>query len=56
MAGPLGDPDLRRLRTAAQLLHRPRRRSARDLVRRLAGVQAQILSAAALLYEPEPRV
>jgi winged helix DNA-binding protein len=37
-----------RRRTAAQLLHRPRHRSAADLVRHLTGVQAQVLSAAGL--------
>ena len=36
------------MRTAAQHLHRPRRRSAVDLVRHLTGVQAQVLSAAGL--------
>jgi mono/diheme cytochrome c family protein len=45
---PAGDEELRRLRAAAQLLHRPRRRSAADLVRHLTGVQAQVLSAAGL--------
>jgi winged helix DNA-binding protein len=39
---------VRRLRTAAQHLHRPRRRSAADLVRHLTGVQAQVLPAAGL--------
>src|SRR5207244_11621557 len=38
----------RRRRVAAQLLHRPRRRSAVDVVRHLAGVQAQVRSAAGL--------
>jgi hypothetical protein len=33
---------------AAQLLHRPRRRSAHDLVQHLTGVQAQVLPSAAL--------
>jgi len=47
-AKPLGDDQVRRLRTAAQHLHRPRRCSAVDLVRHLAGVQAQVLSAAGL--------
>jgi hypothetical protein len=44
----LTDDDVLRLRTAAQYLHRPRRRSAADLVRHLTGVQAQVLSAAGL--------
>jgi hypothetical protein len=44
----LTDDRLRRLRVAAQHLHRPRRRSAVDVVRHLTGVQAQILSAAGL--------
>jgi len=44
------DDDLRRLRTAAQHLHRPRRRSAVDLVRHLTGVQAQSLPAARLAF------
>jgi hypothetical protein len=47
-ARPLTDDQMRRLRTAAQHLHRPRRSSAADLVRHLAGVQAQVLSAAGL--------
>src|ERR1700680_98514 len=47
-AKPLGDDQVRRLRTAAQHLHRPRPLSAVDLVRHLAGVQAQVLSAAGL--------
>jgi winged helix DNA-binding protein len=47
-AKPLGDDQVRRLRTAAQHLHRPRRCSALDLVRPLTGVQAQVLSAAGL--------
>jgi winged helix DNA-binding protein len=47
-AKPLTDDQVRRLRTAAQLLHRPRRRSPLDLVRHLTGVQAQVLSAAGL--------
>jgi hypothetical protein len=37
-----------RKRIAAQLLHRPRRRSPADLVRHLVGVQSQVLSAAGL--------
>ncbi len=45
---PLGDDEVRRRRTAAQQLHRPRRRSAADLVRHLTGVQAQVLSSAGL--------
>ena len=40
--------DVRRLRTAAQRLHRPRRSSATELVRHLTGVQAQVPSAAGL--------
>jgi hypothetical protein len=40
--------DVRRLRLAAQRLHRPGRSSATELVRHLTGVQAQVLSAAAL--------
>jgi winged helix DNA-binding protein len=47
---PLTDDQVRRLRTAAQLLHRPRRYSALDLVRHLTGVQAQVLSAAGLAF------
>src|SRR2546425_2047232 len=39
---------LRRARSAAQLLHRPRRMQAADVVRHLLGVQAQVLSAAGL--------
>ena len=42
------DDQLRRLRSAAQLLHRPKRLSALELVRHLAGVQAQVVSAATL--------
>jgi hypothetical protein len=42
------DDHIRRLRTAAQHLHRPRRRSVVDLVRHLTGIQAQVLSAAGL--------
>jgi len=41
---------VRRLRTAAQHLHRPQRRAVVDLVRHLTGVQAQVLSAAALAF------
>lgn len=44
----LSDDDVRRLRVAAQHLHRPRRRKILDLVRHLTGVQAQVLAAAAL--------
>jgi Winged helix DNA-binding domain len=44
----LSDGDVRRMRTAAQLLNRPRRRSPADLVRYLTGVQAQYLPAARL--------
>lgn len=44
----LTDDGVRRLRTAAQHLHRPRRLSAVDLIRHLAGVQAQQLPAAGL--------
>ena len=40
--------DVRRLRVAAQRLHRPDRSSASELVRHLTGVQSQVLSAAAL--------
>jgi winged helix DNA-binding protein len=47
-ARPLSDDAVRRLRTAAQHLHKPRRRSAVQLVRHLTGVQAQVLSAAGL--------
>jgi len=45
---PLTDDGVRRLRAAAQHLHRPRRLSAVDLIRHLTGVQAQVLSAAGL--------
>jgi hypothetical protein len=44
----LGDDDVRRLRSVAQHLDRPRHRSAAQLVRYLGGVQAQVLSAAGL--------
>jgi hypothetical protein len=44
----LSDQEILALRTAAQHLHRPRRRSTAELVRHLTGVQAQIPSAAAL--------
>ena len=40
--------DVRRLRTAAQRLHRPERSSAAELVRHLTGVQSQVVTAAAL--------
>jgi len=46
----LTDDDVRRRRSAAQLLHRPRRRSAADLVRHLTGIQAQSLPAARLAF------
>jgi hypothetical protein len=46
----LTDGEVRRRRTAAQHLHRPRRRSAVDLVRRLTGIQAQSLPAARLAF------
>ena len=45
---PLSDEGVRRLRVAAQHLHRPRRRSVVELVKHLTGVQAQVLSAAGL--------
>jgi winged helix DNA-binding protein len=44
----LTDEHVRRLRAAAQLLHRPKSRSVVELVRHLTGVQAQVLSAAGL--------
>jgi len=44
----LSDDDVRRMRTAAQLLHRPKHRPVVELVRHLTGVQAQVLSAAGL--------
>jgi Winged helix DNA-binding domain len=47
-SGALTDDEVRRMRLAAQHLHRPRRRSAADLVRHLGGVQAQVLSAAGM--------
>jgi len=47
-AATLTDEQVRRARTAAQLLHRPGRRSVADLVSHLTGVQAQVLSAASL--------
>jgi hypothetical protein len=45
---PLDDVSLRRLRVAAQLLGARRRRQPVELVRHLAGMQAQVLSAASL--------
>jgi DNA glycosylase AlkZ-like len=42
------DAQVRRARAAAQLLHRPGRRSVSDLVSHLTGVQAQVLPAASL--------
>jgi DNA glycosylase AlkZ-like len=47
-AAPLSDDPVRRLRVAAQHLHRPRRRSVVELVTHLCGVQAQVRSAAGL--------
>jgi hypothetical protein len=44
----LSDDRVRRMRTAAQLLHRPSRQSVVEVVRHLAGVQAQVVSAAGL--------
>jgi Winged helix DNA-binding domain len=44
--GALAEEALRRRRSAAQLLDRPRRRAPGDLVRHLTGVQAQVLPAA----------
>jgi winged helix DNA-binding protein len=44
----LDHDDVRRLRSAAQHLHRPHRRSAADLVGHLTGVQAQVFTAAGL--------
>src|SRR5438105_11368629 len=44
----LADDRLRRLRIAAQLLHRRRQLSVPDLVSHLGGVQAQVVSAAGL--------
>jgi len=46
----LTDDEVRLRRTAAQHLHRPRRRSAVDLVRHLTGIQAQSLPAARLAF------
>lgn len=46
MALELSEDHLRRARVASQHLHRPRRRSATEMVRHLLGVQAQIYSAA----------
>jgi hypothetical protein len=47
-SAPLTDEQVRRARIAAQLLHRPGRRSVADLVSHLTGVQAQVLPAASL--------
>src|SRR5947208_13859515 len=47
-AATLTDEQVHRARTAAQLLHRPGRRSVADLGCHLTGVQAQILPAASL--------
>jgi DNA glycosylase AlkZ-like len=47
-AATLTNQQVRRARTAAQLLHRPGRRSVADLVSYLTGVQAQVLPAASL--------
>jgi hypothetical protein len=44
----LTDEQVRRARTATQLLHRPGRRTVVDLVSHLTGVQAQVLAAASL--------
>jgi hypothetical protein len=44
----LSDEQMRRARIAAQLLHRPGRRTVVDLVSHLTGVQAQVLPAARL--------
>lgn len=44
----LSDDHVRRIRTAAQLLHRPSRLSPVEVVSHLTGVQAQVLSAAGL--------
>jgi hypothetical protein len=46
----LTDDEIRRRRIAAQHLHRPRRRSAVDLIRHLTGIQAQSLPAARLAF------
>jgi hypothetical protein len=46
----LTDDEVRRRRSAAQLLHRPKRRSAADLVRHLTGMQSQSLPAARLAF------
>jgi hypothetical protein len=45
MAIELSEDQLRRARVASQNLHRPRRRSATEMVRHLLGVQSQIYSA-----------
>src|SRR2546422_1256673 len=47
-AATLTDEQVRRARTAVQLLHQPGRRSVADLVCHLTGVQAQVLPAASL--------
>ncbi len=44
----LSDDRVRRMRSGAQLLHRPGRHSAVELVKHLTGVQAQVLSAVGL--------
>ncbi len=44
----LSDDRVRRMRTSAQLLDRPARRSVVEVVKHLTGVQAQVLSAAGL--------
>src|SRR2546428_2220130 len=44
----LGDDEVRRFRSTAQLLHRAGRRPPVELVRELTAVQAQVLSAAGL--------
>jgi hypothetical protein len=51
----VSDDRVRRIHTAAQLLHRPARRSVIDLVRHLTGVQAQVLSAAELAFRARTR-
>jgi hypothetical protein len=52
----LSDDRVRRLRTGAQLLHRPARRSVVALVKHLTGVQAQVLSAAGLALRARTKV
>ena len=44
----LSEAALRRVRLAAQLLHRPRPMAPVDVVRHLLGVQAQVLSSAGM--------